>query len=191
MMKFWFCVSARFYHVGHLLGVSRSILSTRTCVETATALAFRSWRAWPCDVISTGRRGSVVSPRAASLSPALPRQSGSQQPGRFHPVVSSRRSRRTEMADDLGDEWWESQPAAAGSPGTRSPPRPQPAARVWQSRWSARRRGAQPREHQAPRGHGWESLSHVQREGHPRRQPEWSGAFPKLSFSFLSFLLFP
>lgn len=76
-----------------------------------------------CDATAAGRRGHCQRKRLGVPLPPDPlakRRRGSLPPWAFPwwPVES-----RVKMADDLGDDWWESQPAgAASSPGTHSAP---------------------------------------------------------------------
>lgn len=84
MINFWPCVLASFYHLGNLLCDSRSILSTRTCVETAAPPASAAGGRGACDVITTGRRRRrSVALRVRCRCRRLLRQSGSQQPAYF------------------------------------------------------------------------------------------------------------
>ncbi|KAJ8793300.1 hypothetical protein J1605_000295 [Eschrichtius robustus] len=99
------------------------ILPIRTGVETAN-----SWTRLPgrrgggYDVIAAGRRRQCLRRGSACCdagSSALKQREF--RPAPAPPWWSAHVESRVEMADDLGDEWWENQPAgAASSPGTHS-----------------------------------------------------------------------
>lgn len=170
-------------------------------METATLSAPAAGGRGACDVISTGRgrRRSVASQRAASLSPAL-RLSGSQQPACFTWLSArvgsrgdGRRSGRLVVGEPAGrhqqPRYPPARPPACLPRCLRAMSSPQPPVRAWQLRWAARRRGAGLRELQSPRAQGRESLSQVKREGPARRLPVWRGPFPSSHFHLLNFFL--
>lgn len=85
----------------------------------------RGCRGGGTEIVTASLRGGGDTVRGEALSAATARPSTRRRrgflPPRAFPWWSAHVESRVKMADDLGDDWWENQPAgAASSPGTHS-----------------------------------------------------------------------
>lgn len=163
--------------IEHLFGVSGPILTTGACVETATPLASAAGRGVASVTSSPGgARDGVSRLSACSVANAGSEAEPSRAAGHLAFTWLSARVRISRGWQTI----WET----SGGRTSRRPPAAQVSARtpptfllpgpvlasaafssVWQSRWSARRWGAEPREPQAARELGRDNIpSLVKRE---------------------------